>query len=168
MRWFDWVSIGIVVAMAIIQTVRTSKAGSMSLALFEMGGLIVAALGANVFAGPVSQAIGMQRAIVLIVLFFIFTMLGFFFAQWLFATIGWSFAPFDTFLGLIWGVAAGWVIAHMVLRIIMELQGPKGAVASTIGNAPVAGEIYYFKGWNALMRFLFKVGLGPDSTLDVN
>lgn len=168
MKWFDWLSVAIVLVMAIIQTIRTSKAGSMSLTFFEMGGLIVAAFGANVFAGPLAQATGIQRVIVLIVLFLIFAMLGLVFAHWLFAITGWSFAPFDSFFGFIWGVAAGWVIAHMVLRIIIEYQGPKGAIASTIANAPIGKEIYYFKGWNAVMNFLFKLGLGPDSTLNAN
>jgi fructose-1,6-bisphosphatase/inositol monophosphatase family enzyme len=68
----------------------------------------------------------------------------------------------------VWDVAAGWVIAHMVLRIIIMSQGEHGAVAEAMVNAPIAREVYQFRTWNALMQLLFKAKLGPDFNPDVN
>lgn len=167
MQWFDWMSLAIVLGMAIIQTIRTSKAGGMGLALFEMAGLIVSAFAANTITNSLASAPGSPRLILLLVLFIIFAILAFFFARWLFTVTGWSFESLDGLLGFLWGFAAGWVIAHMVLRIIVELQGPNGAVALGLADAPIAREIYFFRTWNGLIHFLFKVRLGPEFNPDV-
>jgi hypothetical protein len=168
MFWFDWLALGIVLGVAIIQTIRTSKAGGMGLTLFEAGGLVVAALGANALAGSLAQMLGVQLAVMMVVLFLLFAVLAFIFAHWLFGVTGWSFESLDGLLGFFWGIAAGWVIAHMVLRIIIISQGEHGAVAEAMVNAPIAREVYYFKTWNALMQLLFKAKLGPDFNPDVN
>ncbi len=168
MFWFDWMSLGIVVGVAIIQTVRTSKAGGMGLTLFEAAGLVAAAVGANGLAGSLAQAIGVQPVVMLIVLFLIFSVLAFIFAHWFFGVTGWSFESLDGLLGFFWGVIAGWVIAHMVLRIIIMSQGENGAVAEVMANAPIAREVYSFRTWNALMALLFKARLGPEFNPDVN
>lgn len=168
MFWFDWMSLGIVLAVAIIQTVRTGKAGGMGLTLFEAAGLVAAAVGANSLAGSLAPVIGVQPVVMLIVLFLVFAVLAFIFAHWLFGVTGWSFESLDGLLGFFWGVTAGWVIAHMVLRIIIMSQGEHGAVAEVMANAPIAREIYSFRSWNALMALLFKARLGPDFNPDVN
>ncbi|MEO0009314.1 MAG: hypothetical protein ABIK22_00230 [candidate division WOR-3 bacterium] len=168
MFWFDWMSLGIVVGVAIIQTVRTGKAGGMGLTLFEAAGLVAAAVGATGLAGSLAQVIGVQPVVMLIVLFLIFAVLAFIFAHWLFGVTGWSFESLDGLLGFFWGVAAGWVIAHMVLRIVIMSQGENGAVAEVMANAPIAREIYSFRTWNALMALLFKARLGPEFNPDVN
>ncbi len=168
MMWYDWMSLAIVLGVAIIQTIRTSKAGGMGLTLFEAGGLIVAGVSANFLSGQIAQAIGVQPLIMMVILFIAFAVLAFVFARWLFGLTGWSFESLDGFFGFIWGVVAGWVIAHMVLRIIILSQGPNGAVAETIVNAPIAREVYYFRTWNALLNLLFKAKLGPDFNPDIN
>ncbi len=167
MYWFDWISLGILVGAGIIQTIRTSKAGGMGLTLFELAGLIVAAVAATNLSGSIAQGIGVQRLVVMVVLFIIFVVLAFVFARWLFGLTGWSFESLDGFFGFLWGVGAGWVIAHMVLRVIIDSQGPNGEVASAILNAPVAREVFYFKTWNALLNLLFKARLGPEFNPDV-
>ncbi len=168
MMWYDWMSLAVVLGVAIIQTVRTSKAGGMGLTLFEAGGLIVAATSANSLAGSLAQTIGIQPAVMLVILFIFFSVIAFIFARWLFGLTGWSFESLDSFFGFIWGVVAGWVIAHMLLRIVILSQGPNGAVAETIVNAPIAREVYYFKTWNSILNLLFKAKLGPEFNPDVN
>ncbi|MGB9742234.1 MAG: hypothetical protein ACP5JB_04470 [candidate division WOR-3 bacterium] len=168
MFWFDWLALGIVLGVAIIQTVRTAKAGGMGLTLFEAAGLIVAGAGANALAGTLAQTVGIQPQVMLIVLFLIFAVLAFIIARWLFGLTGWSFESLDGLFGFFWGIAAGWVIAHMVLRIIIMSQGEHGAVAEALINAPIAREVYSFRTWNALMQLLFKAKLGPDFNPDVN
>lgn len=168
MLWFDWMALAIVLGVAIIQTIRTGKAGGMGLTLFEAGGLVVAGVIANRVAGFFAQVVGIQPQVMMIVLFALFAVMAFIIARWLFGLTGWSFESLDGLLGFLWGLVAGWVIAHMVLRIIIMSQGEHGAVAEAMANAPIAREVYHFKAWNALMQLLFKAKLGPDFNPDVN
>lgn len=168
MFWYDWMALGVVLGVAIIQTVRTSKAGGMGLTLFEFGGLVVAAVGAVNLSGSLAELIGVQRLVMMVILFVVFAVIGFIVARWLFGLTGWSFESLDGFFGFVWGFGAGVVIAHMILRLIIESQGPNGAVAENLVNAPIAREVFYFKTWNALMNLLFKAKLGPDFNPDVN
>lgn len=168
MWWFDWMALGVVLGGAIIQTLRTSKAGGMGLTLFEFGGLVIAAVGAVNLSSSLAQVLGIQRIVMLVILFLAFAVIGFAVARWFFGLTGWSFESLDGFFGFIWGIGAGVVIAHMVLRVIVESQGPNGAVATNIVNAPIAREVFYFKTWNALLNLLFKAKLGPDFNPDVN
>ena len=46
MHWFDWMALGIVVVVAILETVRANKSGGMGLALFDAAGVVVAAVAA--------------------------------------------------------------------------------------------------------------------------
>lgn len=168
MWWFDWMALVVVLGGAIIQTLRTSKAGGMGLTLFEFGGLVIAAVGAVNLSSSLAQVLGIQRIVMLVILFLAFAVLGFAVARWFFGLTGWSFESLDALFGFIWGIGAGVVIAHMVLRVIVESQGPNGAVATNIVNAPIAREVFYFKTWNALLNLLFKAKLGPDFNPDVN
>ncbi|MGQ9678515.1 MAG: hypothetical protein ACUVUD_04465 [bacterium] len=168
MWWFDWMALAVVLGGGIIQTLRTSKAGGMGLTLFEFGGLIVAALGAVNLSGSFAQVLGMQRIVMMVVLFIVFSVIGFVIARWFFGLTGWSFESLDGFFGFVWGVGAGVVVAHMVLRVMIESQGPNGSIATNLVNAPIAREVFYFKTWNALLNLLFKAKLGPDFNPDVN
>jgi hypothetical protein len=159
MKWFDWMSLAIVLGTALIQKIRTSKAGGMGLAFFEMGGLIVSAIAANALAMPLAQAIGIRHLVMLIVLFVLFVILTFVFSRWLFNLTEWSFHSLDDFFGFLWGLGAGLVIAHMVLRVIIESQGSNGMVLPDLADAPIAREIYYFKTWNALRSLYSRFGM---------
>ncbi len=168
MFWYDWMCLGIVLGMAIIQTIRTSNAGGMGLTLFELAGLIVAAVGATNLSPGLAQVIGVQPLVVMVVLFVVLAIMAFVLARWLFGLTGWSFESLDGFFGFVWGFGAGWVIAHMVMRVLITSQGPEGVIATNIANAPIAREVFNFKTWNALMNLLFKARLGPDFNPDVN
>ncbi|MEO0085919.1 MAG: hypothetical protein ABIK37_04750 [candidate division WOR-3 bacterium] len=167
MQWFDWMTLGIVLATAVIQAVRAGKAGGMGLPLFEGAGVIVAATGATGLSGPLAQALNMQKATVMIILFIVFTVLAFVVGRGLFSLTNWSFQSMDGFFGFVWGFAMGWAIAHMVLRIIIESQGTNGPVAAGMENAVIAREVFQFRTWNSLMQLLFKAKLGPDFNPDV-
>ncbi|MEO0079995.1 MAG: hypothetical protein ABIK44_04900 [candidate division WOR-3 bacterium] len=167
MQWFDWMSLAIVLGVAIIQTIRGQKAGGMGLPLFEGIGLVAAAALSTTLANGISQAIGISKPVVLLVLFLVFGILAFVFGRWLFGLTGWSFQSLDGFFSFVFGFAAGWAIAHMVLRIIIESQGMNGALATAIPNAPIAREVYTFRTWNALLNLLFKAKLGPDFNPDI-
>jgi len=166
-QWYDWMSLVIVLGVAIIQTIRGQKAGGMGLPLFEGLGLVVAAALATTLANGVSQAVSISKPVVLMVLFLLFGVLAFVFGRWLFSLTNWSFQSMDGFFSFVFGVVAGWAIAHMVLRIIIESQGANGAVATTIPNAPIGREIFSFRTWNALLRLLFKAKLGPEFNPDI-
>ncbi len=139
----------------------------MGLTLFEMIGLVASGVAANTFSPPIAQLIGVPPVVVLIVLFIGLMVLSLIFARWLFGLTGWTFGSLDGFFGFVWGFVTGWVIAHMILRVVITSQGPQGAVAMNILNAPLAREVYYFKTWNAIMNLLFKVRLGPEFNPDI-
>jgi hypothetical protein len=169
--------LGIVAVAAIVQSIRGAKAGGMGLPLFEACGVIVAGVGATKLYGPLGLAFGMgnNKWVMLIVLFVVISVIGFLVARWLFSILGWSFESMNALMSFFWGIAAGWVIANVVLRVIIEIQGgPSGAVGAVVlgpeearAQAPIANEIMNFRTWNALMRLLFKARLGPDFNPDV-
>jgi uncharacterized membrane protein YhhN len=167
MHWYDWMTLGILVVVTITQTVRGSKAGGMGLPLFEAGGLIVAAVAATAFAGPLASMAHMRGGVTLMVLFTGMGVLAIILARWLFTITGLSFQSLDGFFSFIFGLVAAWTIAHMVLRIVMESQGVNGEIATQIANAPVAREIFQFRTWNRIMGLLFNAKLGPEINPDV-
>jgi hypothetical protein len=164
MHWFDWMTLAIVVGVAIIQTIRGSKAGGMGLPAFEAFGLIVAAVVSAKLSAPLAGMMHMNVSTLMIVLFLAFGILAFMAGRWLFSLTGWSFQSMDGFFSFMFGLAAGWTIAYMVLRIIIDSQGTGSEVMAAIrnANAPVAREVFTFRTWNALLGLLFKAKLGPD------
>jgi hypothetical protein len=167
MHWFDWMALGIVVVVAIIETVRATKAGGMGLALFDAAGVIVASVAATKLGPGLSQTLKMQPSTVVLIVFIALAILAIVLGYWLFGLTGWSFQSLDGFFSVVFGVATGWAVANMVLRIIMLSQGSNGEVASALAASPVVREIYQFKTWNALMRLLFKAKVGPDFNPDI-
>ena len=167
MHWYDWMTVGILVVVTIVQTVRGSKAGGMGLPLFEAGGLVVAAVASTAFAGPLAAMAHMREGVVLVVLFIVLAVIAFGLARWLFSLTGLSFQSFDGLFSFIFGLVAAWTIAHMVLRIVMESQGVNGELATQMANAPVAREIFQFRTWNRIVGLLFRAKLGPEIDPDV-
>jgi len=160
-------ALAIVLGTAITQAVRAVKAGGMGLPLFEGLGLIVAAVGSINLSGPVASTLHMQKSTVLIVIFLILGIGAFIAGRWLFTITSWSFESFDGLLGFLFGVAGGWAVANVVLRVIMESQGVSGPVATMMGNSLIAREIYEFRAWNWLVRLLFRARLSPEFDPDV-
>lgn len=167
MHWFDWVTLGILVVVTVVQTIRGSKMGGMGLPMFEGLGLVVAAVAATTLAGPLAGVVNMQKAVVLIVLFLLFSVLAFVVAHWLFSLTGWSFQSMDGFFSFVFGLIAAWAIANMVLRIIIASQPMNGELAMHAADSPVVREVFQFRTWNALMRLLFRAKLGPEIDPDV-
>ncbi|OYD14778.1 hypothetical protein CH330_07660 [candidate division WOR-3 bacterium JGI_Cruoil_03_51_56] len=167
MQWFDWMTLTIVLGITIIQTIRGTKAGGMGLSMFDAAGLIVAAVAATHLSDGFAQALHMQKYVAMIIIFALLGIGAFILGRWLFGITGWSFQSMDGFFSFVFGVVAGWTIAHMVLRIIIESQGATGPVGSAIDNAIIAREIYQFRGWNSIMRLLFRAKLGPSINPDV-
>jgi len=167
MHWYDWMTLFILVAVTIIQTVRGSKAGGMGLPLFEALGVIVAAVGATAFAHGLAGMIHVSESVVLLVLFLVLSVAAFAVARWLFTLTGMSFQSLDGFFSLVFGLVLAWTVAHMVLRIVIMSQGGNGELATQMANSPVAREVYQFRTWNALMRLLFRAKLGPQINPDV-
>ena len=167
MQWFDWMTVGIVLAVAIVQTIRGNKVGGMGLPLFEAIGLVLAAVGTTALSQGLADLLHLPGPAVMIGMFVVLVIIALILGRWLFTVTNWSFQSMNGLLGFLWGVAAGWVIAHMVLRIIIEFQGPTGEVASMMGSAPVAGQVFRFHWWNWLMERVFKANLGPEFNPDV-
>jgi hypothetical protein len=160
MNWYDWVTLVIMAAVTIIQTVRGIRAGGVGLPFFEAAGVVVAAAAATSLAHGLAGAIRSQESTVMLVLFIVFSVLAFFVARWLFALTALSFQSLDGILSLLCGLLAAWAVAHMFLRIMIGSEG--GESAEAIANSPVAREVFQFRTWNELIRVLFKVKAGPD------
>ena len=166
MHWYDWMTLLILVAVTIIQTVRGSKAGGMGLPLFEAAGVVVAAVGATAFSHSLAGAIHVGEGVALLVLFLVFAVLAFIVGRWLFTVTALSFESFDGLLSFLFGLVMAWTIAHMVLRVVIASQGSNGELATHVASSPVVREIFTFRTWNALMKLLFKAKLGPDFNPD--
>ena len=166
MHWYDWMTLLILVAVTIIQTVRGSKAGGMGLPLFEAAGVIVAAVAATAFSHSLAGAIHVGEGVALLVLFLVFAVLAFIVGRWLFTVTALSFESFDGLLSFLFGLVMAWTIAHMVLRVVIASQGGNGELATHVASSPVVREVFTFRTWNALMKLLFKAKLGPDFNPD--
>jgi uncharacterized membrane protein required for colicin V production len=168
MLWFDWMTLGVVVGVTIAQIVRGTKAGGMGLPMFEAAGLVLAAVVATKLTPPLAQALNLGTPILMLVIFAVLTIGAFILGRVLYNVTQWNFGALDGFLSFLFGLVAAWTIAHMVLRIIMEFQGGMGGeVGSAMDNAPIAREVFQFRGWNWLMQLLFRVKLGPDVDPDI-
>ena len=167
MQWFDWMTLAIIVVVAIVEAVRGSKSGGFGLPLFDAAGVILAAVAATNLSSPVAQALSMQKSLVMLIMFALFTVGAFIVGYWLFGLTGWSFQSLDGLLGFLFGAATGWAVAHMVLRLLLESQGYTGPVGSAMPNAIIAREIFEFRGWNWVMNLLFKAKFGQRSPWNV-
>lgn len=167
MYWFDWMTLAVVMGVAIIQTVRGVKAGGMGLPLFESAGLIVAAVASTNLSGGISESLRVPRPTIIIVLFLALAIGAFILGRWFFTVTNLSFESLDGFLSFVFGLVSGWTVAHMLLRVIVELQGPSGVVAELMPNAPIGREVFLFRGWNWLVQLLFKARLAPEFNPDV-
>jgi len=167
MHWYDWMTLAIVVVVAVLQTIRGTKAGGMGLPLFEAAGVVVAAVASTAFTPALAGMIHVREIIVMLVLFAVLVALAFIIGRWLFTLTSLSFESMDGLFSFMFGIVMGWAIAHMVLRIVMVSQGSNGELATGMAASPVAREVFSFRTWNALMRLLFKAKLGPDFDPDV-
>jgi uncharacterized membrane protein required for colicin V production len=167
MQWFDWMTLGIVFVVAVLETIRAKSSGGFGQALFDALGLVVAALGSTWLAGPVANLIGVERWIVTLVVFGVLGIGALILGRVMFGMAEWSSDSFDGGLSFFFGVVCGWIVANMVLRIIVQQQGGLGEVIEMMPNAPVAREVFQFRLWNILMKQLFNVNLGPDIDIDV-
>lgn len=167
MLWFDWMTAGIVLAVAIIETIRARNSGGFGQALFDALGLVVAALGSTWLAEPVANVLGAAKWAVMLVAFVLLAIGALVAARTVFSAFEWSSDSFDGGLSFLFGIACGWIVANMVLRIIVTQQGDLGQVAVMMQNAPVAREVFQFRTWNSLMNRFFKLNLGPKINVDI-
>jgi hypothetical protein len=161
MHWSNWLALGVIVVSAIIQAVRGKKSESMGLLFFEFVGLVLAAVAATGLTRVIGKSVGMSETWLLIVLFVLIGVALMFLARVVANAVSWSFDSGSTLLGLFWGAALGWVLAHMVLRVIIGFQGPDGEVAIMAEQGPITREVYLFTSWNWLMKAIFNINLGP-------
>jgi hypothetical protein len=168
MFWFDWLTLGIILAVAVIMAAGAGRAGGFGQALFQALLLCLAATSSVNLYEPLALALHVQRSVALIGLFVVLGTAAWFLGRLLHSLTGWSFGSFDAPLGFLFGVIAGWAIAHMVLRMIIESQGYAGPVAQNLSKAPVAAEVYWFRTWNKLMELLFNARSGSREMWDVD
>jgi hypothetical protein len=164
-NWSDWVTLVIMAAVTIIQTVRGVRAGGVGLPLFEAVGAVIAAVGATVLSPVFARAIHFDGSTVMFVMFVIFLAAAFVVARWLFVLTALSFQSLDGILSVICGLVMAWAVAHMFLRIM--IGSAEGESANVIANSPVAREVYQLRTWKALMALLFKAKAGPDIDPDL-
>jgi hypothetical protein len=167
-QWTDWMTLAIVVIVAVVEILRGSRAGGMGLALFDSGGIALAAVAATNLSGPVARLLSLQKSLVMLGVFVLLVVGALILGRWLFSVTGWSFQSLDWLLSFLFGLASGWAVAHMVLRILLESQGYTGPVGSLMASAPVAREVFEFHGWNWLVNLLFKARLGERTPWNVS
>lgn len=166
MYWFDWMTLGIVLVVAVLETIRANNSGGFGQALFDALGLVVAALGSTWLAGPLAGLLGGRQWVLTLIIFVVLSVGALAVARMLFSATEWSSDSFGGLLSFIFGLACGWVIANMVLRIVIQSQGESGEVIALMSGAPVAREVFQFRLWNMLMNSLFDLNLGPKIDLD--
>ena len=162
MLWFDWMTLAIVLGVAIFQTVRGKRSEGFGQPLFDALCLVVAALAAMFTSGPIAEMTGMKHWVVMLIIFVVLGIGAFIAGRFLFSVAEWSSESMDGILSFVFGLVCGWVIAHMVLRMIILSQGEIGPVSEAMPNTIIAREVYQFRLWNALMKVLFNGELGPQ------
>jgi hypothetical protein len=160
MHWYDWLALLVLAVVTVTQVVRGSKAG-FGLTLLEAAAAAVVAVLATWLGTGLANLIRLNTGLVLLVVFLILAFPALVAARWLFALTGWSFRSHDGAYSIIFGLALGWVVAHMLLRVIVGVQGPRGDLAKHITAMPVAREVFQFRTWNALTSLLFTARHGP-------
>ncbi|MFO7676281.1 MAG: hypothetical protein R6X12_08210 [bacterium] len=168
MLWFDWMTLGIILAVAVLQAVGAAKVDGFSLALFQALFVSLAAVAAVALYRPLALALNLERWVALAGLFIVLGIAALLLGRLAYSFTGWSFGTFDAPLGFIFGLVTGWAVAHVVLRVIVEKQGYSGPVAQNLARAPVAAEVYWFRTWNKLASVLFKARFGGREMWDVD
>ena len=162
MQWFDWMTAGIILAVAIVEFVRARTSGGFGQVLFDAIALIIAALGSTWLAQPLGSVIGGERWLLTLILFAVLSIGVLIISRVLFSFTEWSSDSFDSLLSILFGIACGWIIANMVLRIIILKQGDLGPVNAMMANAPIAREVFQFRLWNSLIEWFSNLNLGPE------
>ena len=160
MSWYDWVTLILIGAVTVIQTVRGIRAGGFGLTMFEAAGVVVAAAAATYFAHGLAGPLHARESVTMLALFIAFSFLAFIVARWLFALTALSFQSLDGILSVLCGFVMAWAVANMFLRIMMGSGGPE--TAEGIASSPLAREVLQFQSWKSLMRTLIKVKAGSD------
>jgi uncharacterized membrane protein required for colicin V production len=162
MKWFDFVVLGIILLVIILQTIRAGK--GMGLILLEAVGLLgCAKLTLSVYE-RVSQAVSISQPLALGGIFVISVIIWIIVAAILNNLTQWSWGQFDSFLGFIFGIVCAWTVGHMFLRFLILLYGPESTTASLIIESPVTKEILYFKTFTALFNLLNSARIGQEDT----
>ncbi len=160
MNWYDWITLAIMAIVTVVQTIRGIRAGGFGLPLFEAAGVVVAAAAATAFAHGLAGPINARDSTAMLALFIAFSFVAFIVARWLAASTALSFQQFDGILSVLCGLVMAWAVAHMFLRIM--IGSAEGESVEAIAKSPIAGEVFQFRTWNALMRLLFNVKAEPD------
>jgi hypothetical protein len=168
MFWFDWMTLAIILGVAILQVISGSKTGGFGQPLFQALLICLAAMTAANLAGPLALSVHMQKSVVMLGLFVVLGVGAFFLGRLLHSVTGWSFGAFDGFMNFIFGAITGWAIAYMALRIIIESQGTGGPVAQSLAQAPVASEVYWFTTWGRIMALLFDAKTSDRRMWNIN
>ncbi|MFO7676280.1 MAG: hypothetical protein R6X12_08205 [bacterium] len=167
MQWFDWMTLIVVFVVAGLETIRARSSGGFGQALFDALCFVVAAVGGTWLAGPIASLLGIDKWIATLAIFVVLGFGALIVGRMLFSITEWSSDSFDGGLCFLFGIACGWIVANMVLRIIIQQQGDLGEVAELLPQAPVAREVFQFRLWNILMQQLFHINLGPEIDVDV-
>lgn len=165
MNWYDLLTLGIMIVVTAVQTIRGIRAGGMGLPLFEAAGVVVAVAAVTALSHDLAGAIHVEESTVMFALFVAFLIVAFFVGRWLFGLTGLSLQSLDGVFSFFCGLAMAWAVAHMFLRIMMTSE--PGAAAEMIASSPVAREVFWFRTWNVLMRMLFNSNISPELDPDV-
>ena len=93
MSWYDWVTLILIGAVTVIQTVRGIRAGGFGLTMFEAAGVVVAAAAATYFAHGLAGQLHARESVTMLALFIAFSLYG--------LSLGFSAHPLHLFLMLI-------------------------------------------------------------------
>lgn len=159
---FDWILIGIIAVIILIQTYRGAK--DLDLVLFEMIAFLIAGRLSLQWSGSFSRMFVMNPGFILLFMFVLFTVILLIVARVVAKYAQFTLAPIDTWLSFIFGFITSWIIIFVFLRMLL-LAYPQGttfrvlftetnvSIYEVIKKSEVSEQILEFKAIKSVGNF---------------
>ncbi len=162
MKWFDFVVLGVMLGIIILQTTRAGK--GMGLILLEAIGLMGCARLAISIYEPISQSLAISKPLAFTGIFVLCGIIWIVMAAILNNLTQWSWGQFDNILGFFFGVVCAWTIGFMFLRGLVLYYGPESTTAGKVVESPVTKEVMNFRTINSLFNLLNRARIAEEPT----
>ncbi|MEN6305002.1 MAG: hypothetical protein ABFE08_05570 [Armatimonadia bacterium] len=150
MTWPDYVTIGLCIALGIVE----SKRGFVPAFFAMIGVIITIEIAAATYTNLVSSSLSYASAYIICVLIGVAIVAGL-------TTLIIRYAPtdigsFDSSLGGLMGIITGLVLSHAMYGAVILAYGSK--LAPVYANSALAGQVYELRAFHGFMDFISRIG----------
>lgn len=152
MNWIDFLTIGIVVVVAVIFALRGRE--FVSAALFDAGAIVLAAWTGHKAHPGAAELLNISPLLAYIIIFVVVGAVMIFVSAKLHQLTQWDFHPFNALVSFFLGIIAAWAIAYVVLEAMLVGTTPGSDTRYKISESPVAAEILTFRTLTGTKEFM--------------